>query len=248
MNAHMYEPHQAQTHLDLDGRQASKVATVVIIEKRTLIRECIALALRASSDYEVLALADVNEWLVRANEISACLVVLSSPIPTQWSELERCVTHQRQSSGTPVAIVADWEEPEQVAKALAIGARGVVPTDTPVEVLVSAFRLIEAGGVFVPISSLVSIGKDNRSCAPYQLGNQSFTARQAAVIEALRRGKANKIIAYELNMRESTVKVHVRNIMKKLKARNRTEVAFMVNSIPSYSPIQRGEGVLDRKE
>ena len=48
MNAHMYEPHQAQTHLDLDGRQASKVATVVIIEKRTLIRECIALALRAA--------------------------------------------------------------------------------------------------------------------------------------------------------------------------------------------------------
>jgi hypothetical protein len=43
---------------------------------------------------------------------------------------------------------------------------------------------------------------------------------------SLREGKANKIIAYELNMCESTVKVHVRNIMKKLKARNRTEVAF----------------------
>jgi len=49
--------------------------------------------------------------------------------------------------------------------------------------------------------------------------------------KALRRGKANKVIAYELNMRESTVKVHVRNIMKKLKARNRTEVAFMANEL-----------------
>jgi len=58
-----------------------------------------------------------------------------------------------------------------------------------------------------------------------------FTARQAAVVEALRRGKANKVIAYELNMRESTVKVHVRNIMKKLKARSRTEVAFMANEL-----------------
>jgi DNA-binding NarL/FixJ family response regulator len=61
--------------------------------------------------------------------------------------------------------------------------------------------------------------------------NGLFTARQAAVVEALRRGKANKIIAYELKMRESTVKVHVRNIMKKLHATNRTEVAFMANRL-----------------
>ena len=58
-----------------------------------------------------------------------------------------------------------------------------------------------------------------------------FTARQAAVIGALRQGKQNKIIAYELNMRESTVKVHVRNIMKKLNATNRTEVAYLTNQL-----------------
>ena len=50
-------------------------------------------------------------------------------------------------------------------------------------------------------------------------------------MEALRRGKANKIIAYELNLRESTVKVHVRNIMKKVKATNRTEVVFKLNDL-----------------
>jgi DNA-binding NarL/FixJ family response regulator len=58
-----------------------------------------------------------------------------------------------------------------------------------------------------------------------------FTARQSAVVEAVRHGKANKVIAYELNMRESTVKVHIRNIMRKLKARNRTEVAFLTNNL-----------------
>jgi DNA-binding NarL/FixJ family response regulator len=58
-----------------------------------------------------------------------------------------------------------------------------------------------------------------------------FTARQAEVVEALRRGKANKIIAYELKLRESTVKVHIRNIMKKVKATNRTEVAYKINDL-----------------
>ena len=57
------------------------------------------------------------------------------------------------------------------------------------------------------------------------------SVRQFAVADALRRGKANKIIAYELNMSESTVKVHIRNIMKKHKATNRTEAAFKLNAM-----------------
>ncbi|MBS7739701.1 MAG: response regulator transcription factor [Chelatococcus sp.] len=62
-------------------------------------------------------------------------------------------------------------------------------------------------------------------------GNSLFTVRQAAVVGALRQGKANKRIAYELNMQESTVKVHVRNIMRKLKAKNRTEVAVLTHEL-----------------
>jgi DNA-binding NarL/FixJ family response regulator len=51
------------------------------------------------------------------------------------------------------------------------------------------------------------------------------------VVEAIRQGKPNKIIAYELAMCESTVKVHVRTIMKKLKARNRTQIAYLYSTI-----------------
>lgn len=65
-----------------------------------------------------------------------------------------------------------------------------------------------------------------------------FTQRQEEVIRALRRGKANKIIAYELNLRESTVKVHIRNIMQKLKATNRTEVAYKLGDM---FPAEIGE-------
>jgi DNA-binding NarL/FixJ family response regulator len=71
----------------------------------------------------------------------------------------------------------------------------------------------------------------NESVTPADksVSDRKFTVRQNAVLQALRQGKANKIIAYELNMRESTVKVHVRNIMRKLKARNRTEVAYLTS-------------------
>ena len=73
------------------------------------------------------------------------------------------------------------------------------------------------------------------------------TARELAVIRAIQKGKSNKVIAYELNMCESTVKVHVRNIMKKLNAKNRTDVAIKSQSVlsaflqtnTSFSPVTR---------
>jgi DNA-binding NarL/FixJ family response regulator len=49
-------------------------------------------------------------------------------------------------------------------------------------------------------------------------------------LERLKQGKQNKIIAYELSMCESTVKVHIRHIMKKLKARNRTQVVLLTSN------------------
>ena len=53
----------------------------------------------------------------------------------------------------------------------------------------------------------------------------NLTSRELAVINLLREGRANKVIAIKLNMRESTVKVHVRNILQKLRVSNRTHAA-----------------------
>ncbi len=61
-----------------------------------------------------------------------------------------------------------------------------------------------------------------RPCSP---------SARSMFINALTQGKPNKIIAYELNLRESTVKVHIRNIMKKVGAKNRTEVIFKVSDL-----------------
>lgn len=54
-----------------------------------------------------------------------------------------------------------------------------------------------------------------------------FTLRELDVLERLQRGQPNKLIAFDLHMSESTVKVHMRNIMRKLGATNRTQVAFI---------------------
>ena len=90
----------------------------------------------------------------------------------------------------------------------------------------AAIRFVHAGGTYAPLGQLLTIPAERNPTAAASSADHQLTPRQAAVLEHLRQGKANKIIAYELSMSESTVKVHVRNIMRKLSATNRTQVAY----------------------
>jgi DNA-binding NarL/FixJ family response regulator len=56
------------------------------------------------------------------------------------------------------------------------------------------------------------------------VSNSQFTAKELVILDRLKLGKANKIIAHELGVSESTVKMHIGKIMKKLKVTNRTQV------------------------
>jgi DNA-binding NarL/FixJ family response regulator len=105
-------------------------------------------------------------------------------------------------------------------------------------VAVEAVRLVKAGGVFIPASSIVPDGDETVPARTSTL----LTHRQMEVVEEIRSGKANKQIAYDLNMSEHTVKVHLRHIMRKLKARNRTEVAVRSGTVlAGHRDVPRSE-------
>jgi DNA-binding NarL/FixJ family response regulator len=207
---------------------------IAVIDDRHLVAECLARCLQNSRPLDqVVAYPSVIDWIASLHEEGdVALVILS--IGGKAAEdphvVSALTTLQETCPSVPVVLLADGEEARQILDALDLGVRGYIPTSVSLEVAVNAMILVGVGGTFIPASSLRSScsSAQREGCAPIAGG--AFTARQAAVIEALRKGKANKIIAYELNMRESTVKVHVRNIMKKLNAKNRTEVALIANS------------------
>lgn len=204
----------------------------VVIEKRRFIRDCLAGALRASSGHEVLALSCVEDWLAICDHTPASVVLLSSHGLGDGAQLRHTINQLGQAEGrVPTIIVSDVEDMGHVIEALDKGVKGYIPTTLSLDVVVEAMRLVRAGGVFIPASCLAAArGGNARTGATTALGRM-FTARQEAVVAALRQGKANKIIAHELQLQESTVKVHIRNIMKKLKAKNRTEVAYIVGQM-----------------
>lgn len=126
----------------------------------------------------------------------------------------------------PVIILSAVDSPNLMAEAFDSGARGYVLTgSTSLELAIEIIRLVRVGGTFVPPTRWFLQRANQKDITSRVTTTQQFTPRQMAVLDHLKLGKANKVIAYELAMSESTVKVHIRNIMKKMKATNRTEVA-----------------------
>ena len=179
------------------------------------------------------SLVSIDECQSRARSLNADLILLSVAGSKREEEVRKGVAlTSKLANAIPVVIMSDDVDTDHVVHALEVGASGYVTTDMPFAVVVEALRLVRAGGNYAPTRSLISNAKrhDSRGERDVAIHGGMFTPRQAAVIEALRRGKSNKIIAYELAMCESTVKVHVRNIMKRLHAKNRTEVAYLTRT------------------
>ncbi|MER8752191.1 response regulator transcription factor [Mesorhizobium sp. M1050] len=213
-----------------------------MLDGRALDRECLASALE---DHElgmaVVAMGSIEEWRVRKGEASSLATILFNLGGRKMTDhgIADEIRHiSSEFKAVPLVILADTEDLAQVLTALECGARGYIPTSVGIDVCVEAINLAAAGGIFVPASSVLSMRHLIKSgdCDPRPLTGM-FTLRQTEVAQALRRGKANKIIAHELNLCESTVKVHIRNIMKKLKATNRTEVAYKVNDLFVERPL-----------
>jgi DNA-binding NarL/FixJ family response regulator len=206
-------------HFSAKPSPSSRKPRIVVIEKNALIRECVARCLAQALGYDVVFCSSIEDWLqIRDDEQPSLLIVC-----TWHGEGLYALPYLSETArGQRTIVMSNIEDIGLIRQALEHGVRGYIPVSLPLEVAIEAIRLVEAGGVYVPASSLM---------APTVGLHGHFTARQAAVVDALCKGKANKRIAHELNMCESTVKVHVRNIMKKLRAKNRTEVALIVNGL-----------------
>ena len=210
---------------------------LLILDVRALDRECLTKALISRGlDKEVLPVGSVDEWKREKDAhppIDSILVNIGGRRASDPSVVSDMARLQGEFDSVPIVVLSDYDDLTQVLEMLELGARGFIPSSVGVAVCIGAIGLAIAGGIFVPATTVQSMRHlvgQQQNIAVRPLGGM-FTARQEEVVEALRRGKANKIIAYELNLRESTVKVHIRNIMKKLKATNRTEVAYKLNDL-----------------
>jgi len=135
---------------------------------------------------------------------------------------------------TPTVVLSASEEPLHMRKALDLGAAGYIPKSAGMEVMLSALRLVLAGGIYVPPDLLrkpaapdpVSVAEAAAALPP-----DGLTGRQREVLSLLGEGKANKEIARELDLSENTVKIHVAAVLKALGVNNRTKAAMVARQL-----------------
>jgi DNA-binding NarL/FixJ family response regulator len=121
---------------------------------------------------------------------------------------------------TILVIISDRDDPKEICAAFENGASGFMPTSLEPAVAFQALSFIRIGGSFFPPSVL------SRGFGKVTVNEASdLTTKQENVFSLLRQGYPNKKIARQLGLSEATVKVHVRHIMHKFGATNRTELA-----------------------
>jgi DNA-binding NarL/FixJ family response regulator len=216
------------------SQRPADAATLIYLDPRTFTRDCIGRWLQSHlGGFTVCAWSDPEQILTApavGDEIRAVIIATGPERMSSVAVADLLSRVGERMPSVPIAVLSDYEDPENIRAAFELGVRGYIPTSLASLVAVQAVHLICAGGTFAPTTALLSSsGERNGSDGAPLI--EGFTQRQAQILDCLRRGMANKLIAYELNMCESTVKVHIRNIMKKLKATNRTQVVYLTNGL-----------------
>jgi DNA-binding NarL/FixJ family response regulator len=213
---------------------------VALIDSKPLTRQSIRdLLTEPFPEYAIVALSTCEELLEiderRFGKPDIIVVYIRNVgLTSPWVQSALELLRVRLPEASAV-VLADSDEVAEVCRALTQGVRGYIPTSVEWEVAVAALRLVSAGGTFVPADAVRSTTAklDNQPERERQRPSDGpdLTPRELSVIDLLREGKPNKLIAAQLDMQESTVKVHVRNILRKLNAANRTHAAFVVNRL-----------------
>ena len=221
---------------------------LLYIDKQRLARDCISEQLAIHlPEWTIEPLASVCELREDEDWSRASLVIFN----THGESLRNAdvagemAMIAKAAAGSSLVIMSDLDDATEVLLAAQLGARGYLPAGLPFRQVMAAIRFINEGGTYIPVCVLAASSELQRTSPAQPMDERGkpieFSPRQIQVLERLQQGKQNKIIAYELGMCESTVKVHIRHIMRKLNARNRTQVVLLTNKMHSGSAVALAE-------
>jgi two-component system, NarL family, response regulator LiaR len=198
---------------------------VALVEDHTLTREGMKTALQTAFDVVGEAADGISGYEMIARERpDVAIVDLGLPGIDGIALTQRI---HADGLNTHVVIVTMIDVEDEVVAALAAGADAYCLKSSPASTLIDAVRIASEGGAyFDPQIAHVVLSRFS-SRTPTTSSSSPLTPREADVLRLIADGKANTEIAASLNMGLGTVKGHIRDILEKLSAADRTQAAVV---------------------
>ncbi|MFT0548888.1 response regulator [Allopusillimonas ginsengisoli] len=203
---------------------------ILLIDDHSLFRSGVRFLLQKQPDFDVVGeAADGLEGIKRAKALAPDVILLDLNMPG-LSGLETLRLLLQDMPDCAVVILTVSEEADELGQALRDGALGYLLKNIDADSLTTAIRRAAQGEPVIaePMTSkLVAQFRATSEPAPVSesASRAHLTAREMDIIQCLVRGESNKVIARNLDVAESTVKIHVQNILKKLNLSSRVQIA-----------------------
>ena len=184
------------------------------VEDHPVFREGLGMIIASQPDMALVAEASTaDEAVCEFRRLKPDLTLMDQRLPGD-SGTAAVVAIRAEFPGARIMMLTTSSGDVEIQRALRAGAFAYVLKSTPTQELLRIIRTVASGRKHIP--------SDVASFVAEHMGHEELTNRELEVIELIRDGNKNKQIANKLSISESTVNFHIRNIVDKLRANDRT--------------------------
>ena len=188
---------------------------ILSVDDHPLLRQGIAAIINSQPDMLLAAqAANGVEAIQQFREHRPDVTLMDLRLP-DMSGIDALIAIRTEFPAACVVMLTTFEGDVEIQRALEAGARGYLLKSTPAKELIEAIRQSHAGKRPIPAEVAAHLAE--------HMGEEALTPREVEVLRHLAGGNRNRDIAEQLFISEETVKVHIKHIMEKLGASDRTQ-------------------------
>jgi len=188
---------------------------VLCVDDHVLLREGIAAIIGNEPDLELVAQASTGrEAIQQFRQHRPDITLMDLRLP-DMSGIDAIIAIRSEFPDARLIVLTTFDGDIEIQRALEAGARGYLLKTVPPKELVHGIRQVQAGRKSIPTEVVAQLAE--------HLSDESLTERELDVLSRLGDGNRNRDIAQQLSISEETVKVHMKHIMEKLGATDRTQ-------------------------
>lgn len=188
---------------------------VLSVDDHPLLREGLAAIINSQADMTLVAQAsNAQEAVQQYRKCRPDVTLMDLRLPDQ-SGIDAMKAIRAEFSDARIIMFTTFEGDMEVQRALEAGARGYMLKSTPPKELVEMIRQVHAGKKRIPAQLAAQLAE--------HMSDDTLTSREVEVLNQIAGGNRNRDIAEKLFITEETVKVHIKHIMEKLGANDRTQ-------------------------